>query len=426
MKNARTKMTVILSVIVVQGILVILTQAAAESAAKMRHSSLHGRTIDRALSLSVLQQRVKRCQTSNHCPDSLTKLGGLTHIAGYFIDERNRDIILFGEASEVRRPLYTDDLVIALRNTWLKYAEIKGRTRYYTAPTVSIDPKPEVLRQLDVIGIDDAERWRRVCQQFQTVRILGIPFDSRFAKTMVHADYDLKKLVGGPDNHHITGLVSLTGMRLLKTRQDMATGRASEQSVSSMHRFWFSAGDNLYYEDAGAVLLTSSPVILMTEQQFLNSKGKLVGAQKSDPIAQKFVNTFSTLYPEIARRQPIYADLENLFRMVALTKIFKYKQALAQAGLTLTYLLDDYQITHTVVERQMPGYANVIDFEERLKTDRHDQSMRMYLPSCGGVGMGIHLSNDNFIPDKTGIARRLKQRSLHTRPSQTALFWDIS
>jgi hypothetical protein len=102
-------------------------------------------------------------------------LAGLTRVDGYVVDRVNDDVILFGVA-ESAPELHVGDLVVALRNAALAYAELRGNTYYYSAPGCSIDPDPDVIRQLQYIGNEifqnaasgsesGLERWNRICRQ---------------------------------------------------------------------------------------------------------------------------------------------------------------------------------------------------------------------------------------------------------------------
>ena len=167
----------------------------------------------RAVSLRVLQERVKDCIAKENCPDNVLHLFGITKITGYVIDEKNKDLILIGKADDTLPPLYLEDFVIALRNEWLKYDERKGNTYYHSNPGCSIDPDSRVLGELQnlipqILGGSDPndvqrslDRWRSKCSQPQQVRVLGIPFNTRFANVMVDADYDMKRLVDGSRHH---------------------------------------------------------------------------------------------------------------------------------------------------------------------------------------------------------------------------------
>ena len=110
---------------------------------------------------------------------------------------------VFGKVDTTSPDLYLEDFVIALRNAWWKYASLKGYTYYYSAPGCSIDPNPKTIQKLQQVGgkilstsgevESSLKQWHAICSQPQKVRVLGIPFDSRFAKVMVDADYYMKE-----------------------------------------------------------------------------------------------------------------------------------------------------------------------------------------------------------------------------------------
>ena len=128
-------------------------------------------------------------------------------------------------------PLYLEDFVIALRNAWLKYAPLQGNTYVYSHPGCSIDPNPRTLQRLQAIGQrvrnsssfaqveNDLRAWHRTCAEPQSVKVMGIPFNTHFAQVMVKADYDMKSMVDGSNSLDIPGLISLTDMTLNQIRQ---------------------------------------------------------------------------------------------------------------------------------------------------------------------------------------------------------------
>lgn len=391
----------------------------------------------RAVSLRVLQEKVKDCIARGNCPDNVLQLSGITKISGYVIDEKNRDLILIGKADNALPPLYLEDFVIALRNAWLKYAERKGNTSYYSNPGCSIDPNPRVIGELQdlapqIFGGSDPDdvqrslgRWRSTCSQPQNVRVLGIPFDTRFAKVMVDADYYMKRLVDGSVTLDIEGFTSLTDMTLNIVRNDIERGRDISIPAQSMHRFWFYPGENEYEADKGVIHIKKSKVILLTEEEFLTHRGEISGAGRPDPLANRFAESFSEKYAEIARREPIYAELEGLFRFVALAKLMKYKNAVSEAGISLDYLLNQYPIRTTSVGRTLPGRANVREFNQRTETAEGYNELFLWLPSCGGVGIDISIKDSTIMRDRTGSLLEIKGSVINTRPSPDTLYWDF-
>jgi hypothetical protein len=275
----------------------------------------------RAVSLKILQQRLKSCPQKPCADAAVLQLGGLKAVTGYVVDEAGHDLILVGQVQEALPNLYFEDLIVALKNTWLKYAELKGNTYYYANPGCSIDPDEKNMQQLNLIGqeilrntpfeqIDQGlQKWHQVCQSPQKVRVLGIPFDTRFAAVMVKADYDMKRLVDGSDTLDIAGFSGLTDRILAKAKSDILAGRSSSVAFSSLNRFWFYPGANRYLADQGGVLIEECPVVLLTEEEFLDKRGKLGGSGAPDPTAKEFVESFSALYEEVAKQRPIYTEL---------------------------------------------------------------------------------------------------------------------
>jgi hypothetical protein len=391
----------------------------------------------RAVSLKVLQERVNACQNKGGCSEDLLQLAGLKKITGYVVDGKNRDLILIGSNDRNLPPLYLEDFVVALKNVWLNYAIKKGNTFYYSDPGCSIDPNPLVIQRLQRIGegifgssseeliLRGIKEWNQVCPSPQKVRVLGIPFDNRFASVMVKADYDMKKLVDGSEKLNIPGFISLTDLTLKKAKEDIQNKREISLAVSSMNRFWFSPGENRYKEDKGVIIIEKSPVVLLTEEEHLNRKGEITGKNRPDPLAHQFCEMFTSKYQEIAKENPIYTDLENLFHWVALAKILKFKSALAEANLDLSYLLDHYPIPQTKVSPQLPGRSNVKEFkhEKDLSRGRH-QTVQFWLPTCGGVGMNLKVDQSNFIKETTTKIVLMKTTIIKSRPSTETLFWD--
>ena len=221
----------------------------------------------RAISLRVLQERLEAHGAKGPRPKELLHFAGITRVEGYVVDEVKHDVILFGQVNPTLPPLYLDDFVIALRNATLKYAHLKGNTYYYSDPGCSIDPDPKVMGKLDSLagkiiqksypgGIDKGiEEWHDICRSPQQVRVLGIPFHTHFSKVMVKADYDMKGLVDGCDDLDIPGFDSLSDITLAKAKSYIIQGKPIPIPLSSMNRFWFYPGENLYEEDEGIILI---------------------------------------------------------------------------------------------------------------------------------------------------------------------------
>lgn len=390
----------------------------------------------RAVSLKILEAEAESCMRRAKCTEDILLIGGMSKVVGYVVDEQNTDIILFGEADNGGPPLHLEDFVLALRNAWLKYAELRGNTFYYSYPSCTIDPEPEVFSELEQSGSmifapsdpgnmkNSLERWRSVCGKPQNVKVMGIPFDSHFGKVMVEADYYMKRLVDGSVTVDIDGFRSLTDMTLDIAREAIEKGKPISMHAQ-LNRFWFFPGENSFVEDQGIAAIEKSLVQLLTEEEFLTKNREMVGTGRADPLADKFASDFSLNYDVIAKEEPIYAQLEGLFRFVALAKLMKAKETPTEADIGLGYLMNSFPAGKTLVNRKLPGISNVKDFSRRIETANGYREIYLWLPSCGGVLIAINVKREDIRKDATGGLLDLKQRILQARPSAQDLSWNV-
>jgi hypothetical protein len=193
-----------------------------------------------------------------------------------------------------------------------------------------------------------------------------------------------------------------------------------------MNRFWFYPGENYYVEDKGVVLLEQCPVILLTEAEHLSKRGERRGLGKPDPVAKEFTEKFTAHYDQIAQKRPIYLELENLFRFVALAKILKLKKVPEDSGVNLNYILDQYQVDQVPVAHEVPGRSRVQKFVHKEQNERFIRTAKLLLPSCGGVGIDIKVVRENFRPDREKRCSRTKQTVMAARPGPQALSWPFT
>ena len=376
-----------------------------QQAAAVAASADLGSTLLHALSLRRLEQRLTDCGRGGGCPEEALQLDGLTILDGYLTDPRDHDVILLGRSDPDRPPLHVEDFAVALRSAWGKYDERRGTIIYTSDPGCSIDPDPAVIRELEGLagrifasGSDDGlEAWNRVCRKPQTVRVMGVPFDTRFAKVMVEADYDMKSQVDGRDPLELPGFASLADMTLKHARRQVIAGRADSLALSTMNRFWFYPGESRFEEHQGVVLIRQLPVTLLSHQTYVNAAGEIADAASSrDPLAELFAANFTRLFDQIAEVRPIYQELEGLFRFVAVARLLELKVRDSPLAGALDYLLESFPVTRTRVDRQKPGQANAKGFDHRTRVPGEEQIFSLRLPSCGGVGMPIEVGADRI------------------------------
>lgn len=393
-----------------------------------------------AFSLRVLQELLRADPKVYLKNKDIRHFAGITRMHGFVIDKDNNDLILFGERDPDLPPLYLEDFVVALQNATGKYDLKQSGYRIYSFPGCTIDPEPAVLSQLNEIGLRlnslfkhqgptdvlrrEFQAWERTCKKEQDVKVFGVPHNSRFAWVMVNADYDLKKLVDGSDSLSVGDFMSLTSMEVKQIQQDINANGPISVPISSINRFWFCSGPNLYKEGEGMVEIIQCPVILRTEEEYLSSTGKIVGMGVPNPLARRFAEIFSNYYQEIAKLRPIYAQLEGLFRFVALSQVIKLKKDDIEAALDLSYLINNFEVPEVAVSHRLPGRSNIMELVHQKEIRGGIHYIKLHMFSCGGVDISIKVNQNEFIKDtKIEEHRRI---ILNKRPSISTLYWKIN
>jgi hypothetical protein len=387
----------------------------------------------RALSMRMLETTLK----AGNSQQALT-LCGITRFLGFVVDPAGKDIILVGRVDPAYPRLQADDLIVALRYAHRKYARREGDILYYTPPGCSIDPDPEVLQQLrhvgDGRGSSDEDRaavaaeWEMVGRRPQNVRVLGVPFDTHFAQVMVDADYYMKRLSNGSVDLGIDGFRGVMAMREGRARTELALGLDSAEPEHSLNRFWFCPGEATYEESDGLVMLRECQVKLLTEEEFLTSRGDVEGLGRPSVFAQQFAGSFTEKYSEVAEARPIYKELEALFRFTALAGLMKDKRALSRSGNPLTYLLSQHEVQNVPVSRMVTGQTRVLELQDEKDTYDGTEVRYVTLMSCGGVDMDVRprkVASRPAAHASAGPRVPLSKTVLARRSSRSALYWDF-
>lgn len=391
----------------------------------------------RAVSLRVLQQTLAACVPRGDCPEEALRFGRLTRVLGYALDRENRDVLLYGLADPERPQIHLEDFVVALRSSWLEYAERKGDTFHYTHPGCDIRPQPALVRKLHEVsrqfqassspGETEAaiKTWEQTCGQPQEVSVLGVPFDTRFARVMVAADYDMKRLADGSDNLDLPGLESMMDMEF-DSAEDALRQRRPVTLKAGMNRFWLTPGEQSYEEADGVIWLRSSPVRILTHAIGADAGGELGDTAGSDPTAEDFAHRFSVMYDKVAEQRPIYRELENLFQLYAVTQILRFRDAPAEVGLDLGYLLESHPLAPTKVQRQVEGRHRVKRFKNERQVPGGTEIIQFWMPSCGGVEMSIEPAEAYFRRGGSDLLHDLRTGAVGGRLTTPTVSWNVS
>lgn len=373
-----------------------------------------------AISVKDLTEKVKTAIDSNiSVSNDLLNFCGMNRLYGYAIDDINDDIILIGGRMEPSNDITLDDFAISLRNVWQET----------TPPGCSIDPRPKEMAALDsllvninkwsdgFIGNLILSKWKKSAE-FESVRIFGVPKNTSFAKAIIDADYLMKKISDGTHPIRLNGFKSFNQMMLEANEKEFRRNGSLKQN-KILCRFWFSPDENKFLITSNALYLKNSSVKLLTEEEYWNENNEKIGKGNPHPVAEKFVKSFTAKYQAISIREPIYAQLETLFRMVAIQKILKEKLAFNSLHSTLYFWLNQYPITMVLTQDSVKAIYSF----KRLYATYDDLVLTILSPMAGGVTISPEISEKCFEPDQTGFVSDVRNLAINSRPIEKCAYW---
>jgi hypothetical protein len=297
----------------------------------------------RKVSLRRLEEAIRTHQDAGRpLPDAISCLGGLQRIEYVFVYPEDRDIVLVGPGEgwkvdrrcnvvgvQSGRPvMLLDDLLVALRSA--KRAAQGGIS-------ASIDPTPEGLKrlqahtkQLTTIGNpqDTAAGIEQVLGP-QKISVTGVPDTSHFAQVLVAADFRMKRIAMAFEPAPVRGLPSFL---------QMTTGSRG----MSTPRWWLEPKYDTLLRDPGGLAwqLRGASVKAMTEEDFLTANGTMQHSGKADPVAQKWADTMTAKYGELAVAEPIFGQLQNCMDLAVVSALIVKERLTEKSGHSLPVLLE--------------------------------------------------------------------------------------
>jgi hypothetical protein len=279
----------------------------------------------RKISLTRLERELaKRIAAGEEADDVMRNLAGLTRVQYVFCYPESGDVVIagpaeaWGEAPSGRmlgigsgRPVVElQDLVVALR----AFPPGNGKTSPFIY--CSIDPTEEGLSRmhqfLNEIGRQFAGPPKPGFEQFvveqlrdklgmQVITVGGVPASTHFAQVMVEADYRMK-LIG-------------IGLEQAPVRLKSYVARANPHQVArnALERWYFVPNYECVRvsDDSLAMELVGEGVKLVGEAEVVANNGQRSASKRGNPASQAFVNAFTKVYPDLAQRSPVYAQLRN-------------------------------------------------------------------------------------------------------------------
>ncbi len=273
----------------------------------------------RYISLKALEKKIRDNQGA--LIDEMRYLGGLLRVRYVFCYPESGDIVIAGPAegwvidstgravgiASGRPVVRLEDLCVALR----AFPAGGQPTKLISC---SIDPTPEGLaamqRFLRSVGSSATPNQTQYIVNGlqtnlgqQTVSVSGISPKTHFALTMIEADYRMK-LIGIGLEHAPVRLVSWA-----------ERANAAQISRNAMARWYFTPDYQCVRTDCDglAMELVGDGVKVVGQDEMVAENGKRQAASsKAGSASQAFVQNFTKVYPELADKSPIFAELRNM------------------------------------------------------------------------------------------------------------------
>ncbi|TWU19713.1 DUF1598 domain-containing protein [Allorhodopirellula heiligendammensis] len=303
-------------------------------------------TESRVISLARLQDALKEMhETGRELDDETAFLAGLQRVEYVVVDKENHDILLVGPAEpwEVRADgsvvgtksggsvLRLDDLVTAFRS--VEEARRDGGILCSIEPTAEGRQRLQGFLKNIVLrpGQNPAFLEAGMRQAFgpQMIKLAGVPTQSRFARTLVAADFEMKRIAMALTPSPVKGLPSYL---------DIA--RNKRQSATQSPRWWMACNyDAIARDPAGQVWkISGQGVKTLTEEDIVAADGTVVSDGRQDPLAVKWANAMTEKYDSLSKEMPIFRDLRNAMDFAVVATLITQEQLDRSSGIDLGVL----------------------------------------------------------------------------------------
>jgi hypothetical protein len=192
---------------------------------------------------------------------------------------------------------------------------------------------------------------------------------------MVAADYRMKRMGMGFEPAPVDGMPSF--MHMIR-----ASGR---KPASAMPRWWMEPDYEPLLRDADGLAweIPSATVKTLTENDFFDSSGVRHETGKSDALSQKWAANMTQRYDDLAKAEPVFAELQNCMDLAVVAALLVNKDLLARAECDLPMLIGECETARLPAPKFVASEAGVMKIR------------RATLIACGGVKVNPWAVVDN-------------------------------
>ncbi len=292
----------------------------------------------RLVSLARLEREVaRRLADGLAVPESMMQLAGLSKIQYVFLDKEEGDIIVGGPAEAWQYNAQGQPLGIASKRPTLQLDDFVTVLRTFTRNEAdfgcSINTREENVKSLQAFAQQSQAKgplsagagvrsWVNQLQKKlgqQDVVVWGVPGDSRVARVIVEADYRMK----------LIGIDKLDAGKEVPSYFDLLPkGMQKNPPAMEALRWWLSMKYDAvtHSPDRAAFEIVGSSVLCQSENQVLTAEGKHLPTGQSEPINRQFAENFTQHYDLLAKRDLIFADMQNVFDLALVAALIRHER----------------------------------------------------------------------------------------------------
>lgn len=381
----------------------------------------------RKVSLPRLERAIREQVTAGKSPDdTIRNLAGLQRLQYVFCYPDRSDIVIAGPAEGWLHDLAgrnvgltTGQPVLALQDLLVALRAYPAGKRAQQFVGCTIDPPAEGLVRLQafqktiphVIPQDrrgqvatEVARGIRDSLGMANIRVFGIPANTHFASVLIEADYRMK-LIG-------------IGLETPPIRLPSFLELSSSGKQGALERWWFTPNYDCMKvtDDRLGAELIGQGVQLLSEHKLVGPDGQLATAATSNKASDLFTQGFTSKYPQLAARSPVYAQLRQLIDLLVAAAYLQQEDFYGRAAWSPTTLADEKSlpVSQGQAATQVQAAVNVVW-----------KGNRMLSPAGGGVSIRAEqaLAADRLMRDEGGKLGDERQRVGQTLPADR-WWWD--
>jgi len=373
--------------------------------------SLNRRVPRRAISLKKLDAQIREIvEQYEVLPDAIRYMGGLTSIEYIIVVPEENDLLLIGPAEGWRADaagnvvgnqtglpiLVLEDFLTALR---LWHQPVPPRSI-----VCSIDLTPEALarltrlhQQFTNINANNAAAYAAALEEAygeNPITITGIPATSRFARILVAADFQMKRIALGLEPSQVRDIPSYVSLIAV-----------SRPNISP--HFWLVPEYGTITHDSARLTwrLGDLRIRALSHEDYISPQRN----RGTDRAALIWCRNMEANFDALARAQPVFGELRNNMRLALVAALIRQENLLRRANCTLTILLDETKL-------------RLVDYPEPKSVAFHSVRSRSGFSTIVACG-GIEINPQNAVQNNVRLDSRIDAERARLIPTLGNEWW---